>query len=255
MRIAYDVIGSKERAVALIGSDVKAPKKLAKEIMQRHKNVKSVLQKTSNRKHTFRLYECKLIAGDKDTEVIHKENGYSVLLDPQKVYFSQREATERQRISENVKGGERILVMFAGAGPYALAIAKRHRDCQLVCVEINPKGFEYTECSARLNKLTNIRSVCADIRRVRSIGSFDRILMPLPETALEFLDEAYLHAKKGAIVHLYAFSSEKELFKDVEDKVEEFAKVHNIRYKIVGRQKVLPYAPRVAKIRLDIKIL
>jgi tRNA (guanine37-N1)-methyltransferase len=255
MRIAYDVIGSKDRAVALIGSDVKNPRKFAKEIMKRHKNVKSVLQKKSQRKDTFRLYSCKLIVGDKNTKVVHRENGYSVLVDPQKVYFSQREATERQRIADSVKPNERILIMFSGAGPYALAIAKKCKGCQLVCVEINPSGFEYSERSAKLNKLRNIKNICADIRKVRNIGSFDRILMPLPETALDFLDEAYLHSKKGTIVHLYAFSSESENYKDIEAKVDEFAKAHNIRYEIMTRQKVLPYAPRIAKVRLDIKIV
>jgi len=253
MRIAYDVIGSKDKAVALIGSDVKNAKKLAREIMKRHKNVKSVLQKKSSRKDTFRLYSCKLIAGSKDTEVVHRENGYSVIVNPQKVYFSQREATERQRIAELVNPDERVLVMFSGAGPYALAIAKKCKGCQIVCVEINSAGFEYSERSARLNKLKNIKNICADIRKVRNIGSFDRILMPLPETALEFLDEAYLHSKKGTTVHLYAFSAESENFKDIEAKVDEIAKTHNIRYKIVGRQKVLPYAPRIAKVRLDVR--
>lgn len=46
MRVAYDIIGNKEKAIALLGVNVKNPKKVAKEIMKRHKNMKSVLQKT-----------------------------------------------------------------------------------------------------------------------------------------------------------------------------------------------------------------
>jgi len=254
MRIAYDLIGNKDKAVALIGVNAKNPKKAAKEIMKRNKNVKSVLQKLSERKDTFRLYPCKLLLGDKNTEVIHKEHGYLLKIDPQKVYFSPRESTERQRIAEMVKSGENVLVMFSGAAPYALAIGKKHPDCSITCIEINLKGVEYAEKNVRLNNLKNIKNICADVRRVRNIGKFDRIIMPLVETAIDFLDEAFLHSKKGTIIHLYGLSNEKEDFKDIEERVKEIADIYNIKYKIVKRQKVLPYAPHILKVRLDIKI-
>ena len=254
MRVAYDIIGNKDKAVALIGVNAKNPKKTAKEIMKRNKNVKSVLQKLSERKDTFRLYPCKLLSGDKNTEVIHKEHGYLLKIDPQKVYFSPRESTERQRIADLVKPGENVLVMFSGAAPYALAIGKKHPDCNIICIEINLKGVEYAEKNVRLNNLKNVKNICADVRRVRNIGKFDRIIMPLVETAIDFIDEAFLHSKKGTIIHLYGLSNEKYNFKDLEDKVKEIANIYNIKYKIVTRQKVLPYAPHILKVRLDIKI-
>ena len=87
------------------------------------------------------------------------------------------------------------------------------------------------------------------------IKKFDRIIMPLVERAIEYLDVAFLHSKRETIIHLYGLSNEKENFKDLEEKVEEKAKIYNIKYKVVRRQDVLPYAPRVKKVRLDIKIL
>jgi tRNA (guanine37-N1)-methyltransferase len=255
MQIAYDIIGNKEKAIALLGVSVKNPKKAAKEIMKRHKAVKSVLQKLSERKDIYRLYPCKLIAGDKDTEVVHKEYGYLIKLDPQKVYFSPREGTERQRIANMVKPGENILIFFSGAGPYSLAISKKEPLCKITNVEINMKAVEYAEKNVRLNGLHNIKNYCADARYIRNLGKFDRIIMPLVETAIEFLDEAFLYSKKGTIIHLYGLSNEKENFKDLEKKVEEIANIYNIKYKIVGRQRVLPYAPRISKVRLDVKIV
>ena len=255
MRIAYDIVGSKERAVALIGVNAKNPKKAAKEIMKRHKSVKSVLQKLAERKDTYRLYPCKLLLGDKNTEVVHKEHGYSIVVDPQKVYFSPREATERQRIVKTVKTGENVLVMFSGACPYGIAIGKKHPDCQITCIEINVKGIEYSEKNARLNNVKNIKNICADVSRVRNIGKFDRIIMPLVERAIEYLDEAFLHSKKGTIIHLYGLSNEKDNFKDLEEKVREKAEIYNIKYKIIKKQKVLPYASHVLKVRLDIKVV
>ncbi len=255
MRIAYDIIGDKEKSVAIIGINTKNPKKVAKEIMRRHNSVKSVLQKLAERKDTYRLYPCKLLLGDKNTEVIHREHGYSIKIDPQKVYFSPREGTERQRIAKMVKSGEKVLVMFSGVAPYAIIIGKKHPDCKITCIEINVKGIEYSEKNVRLNKLHNIKNICGDVRSVRNIGKFDRIIMPLVETAIEYLDVAFLHSKKGTIIHLYGLSNEKNNFKDLEEKVREKAEIFNKKYKIVKRQKVLPYAPRILKVRLDIKII
>ena len=255
MRIAYDIIGDKEKSVAIIGINTKNPKKVAKEIMKRHNSVKSVLQKIAERKDTYRLYPCKLLLGDKNTEVIHKEHGYSIKIDPQRVYFSPSEGTERQRIAKMVKSGENILVMFSGAAPYAIVISKKHPDCKITCIEINVKGIEYSEKNVRLNKLYNIKNICGDVRSIRNIGRFDRIIMPLVETAIEYLDVAFLHSKKGTIIHLYGLSNEKDNFKDLEEKVREKTEIYNIKYKIIKRQKVLPYAPRILKVRLDIKII
>ena len=255
MRIAYDIIGDKDKSVILIGVNTKSPRKAAREIMKRHKNVRSVLKKLAERKDTFRLYPCKLILGDKNTEVVHKEHGYLVKVDPLKVFFSPREATERQRVAEMVRPNERVLIMFSGAAPYALAIGKKCKDCEITCIEINPKGYEYAQKNLKLNKVKNVRNICADVRKVRNIGKFDRMIMPLVETAIDFFDEAFLHSKKGTIIHLYGLSKDSENFKDLEKRVDELAKMYNVRYKIVGRQKVLPYAPHVMKVRLDIKIL
>jgi len=255
MRIAYDIIGNKEKAVALLGVNIKNPKKAAKEIMKRHKSVKSVLQKLGERKEIFRLYPCKLIAGKRNTEVIHKEHNYLIKIDPRKVYFSPREGTERQRIVEEVKSGERILVMFSGAAPYAIAIGKEHPENEIVCIEINLKAVEYAEKNIRLNNLMNIENIAGDVMEIRNLGNFDRIIMPLVERAIDYLDDAVLHSKKGTIIHLYGLSHQRKNFKDLEERVKEVAETYNFKYKIIGRQDVLPYAPRIRKVRLDLKVL
>lgn len=252
MRIAYDIIGSKEKSVALLGVNEKNPEQAAKEIMKSHKSVKSVLQKLSERKDTFRLYPCKLIAGEKNTEVIHKEYGYSLKLDPQKAYFSPRESTERQRIAEMVKPREEILVMFSGVCPFPIAIAKKQTlISKIYAVEINPSAHEYALENIKLNRLEKkIIPILKDIREAKDLGKFDRIIMPLVERAIDYLDEAFSHSKKGTIIHLYGLSNVQ-----LEEKVEEVAKKCKVKYKIVGSQGVLPYAPRVSKVRIDIKVL
>jgi tRNA (guanine37-N1)-methyltransferase len=256
MRVAYDVIGSKEKSVALIGVNVKNPKKVAKEILKRHKSVKSVLQKLSERKDTFRLYPCKLIAGDKNTEVVHKEYGFSLKVDPQKAYFSPRESTERQRIAAMVKPKEIVLAMFSGVAPYPIAIAKRQpKVAKIYAVEINPAAHEYALENVMMNHVGDkVIPILSDIRKARSIGKVNRITMPLVETAIDFLDEAFFYSKKGTIIHLYGLSKDAK-FKDLEKRVAKVAKKCKVKYKIIGRQDVLPYAPHVSKVRLDIRVL
>lgn len=248
-----DIIGSREKAVAIIE---KGGKKEALELMKRYANVKSVLKKQGGRKGIYRTYRLRLLAGDKNTEVVHKEYGMLFMIDPRKVYFSPREAEERQRIAQIAKSGERILLMFSGVAPYAIAIAKQ-KNCEIVCVELNKKAVEYANENIRLNPLIgSIENICTDIKKIyKKLGRFDRILMPLPETAYKFLREAFAVAKKGAVVHLYGISEEKNLFNDLENKIKKVAKKRKLRYKIIRRQKVLPFGVRMWKIRLDLKVL
>ena len=248
-----DIIGSREKAVAIIE---KGGKKEAQELMEMYANVKSVLKKQSGRSGVFRIYKLRLLAGEKNTEVVHKEYGMLFKLDPRKAYFSPREAEERQRIAKLAKEGDRILVMFSGIAPYAIAIAKQ-KNCEIVCVEINKKAVEYADESICLNKLIgNVENICADIKKVyKKLGKFDRILMPLPETAYEFLPEAFTIAKKGATIHLYGISEEKNLFKDLEEKIKAISEKSRVKYKIIHMQKVLPFGVRMWKVRIDLKIM
>ncbi|MBU5558050.1 MAG: class I SAM-dependent methyltransferase family protein [Candidatus Aenigmatarchaeota archaeon] len=258
MRIAFDIVGSREKAVAVVdmpeGSDEMA---IAKEIMGRYKHVKSVIAKESGRQDPYRLYNFHIITGDQNTEVLHKEHGYILKLDPQKVYFSPREAEERARIAKKVKRGERVLVMFAGVGPYAIAIAKAQPKADIVCVEINPKAVEYADENVQLNKLVGrIKNYVGDVREVvPKIGKFNRIIMPLPESAHLFLDTAFAAAVKGAIIHLYGISEYQKGFPDLEALVKSAATNVGKKIRIIGRQKVLPFAPYRWKARIDIKVL
>jgi len=230
-------------------------RELAEKILRTHKNVKSVLIKKSGRKGRFRLYEFKLFLGDSDTEVVHREYGMRFKLDPKKVYFSPREDTERQRIASFVKEGESVLVLFAGVAPYAIAIARKVRNCRIFCVEINKQACKYARENVKLNRVEGkVFVICADAGKIQFRKKFDRIVMPLPESAIDFLPAAVKHAKKGSIIHLYSISSGENLFSDVEKLIEE--KLRGLaRFRITGRQKVLPYAPKKYKVRVDIMIL
>ena len=247
MRVAFDVIGSGDKAVAIVeAKEGASPKEIAKQIMEKHSNVKSVLEKVSGRQGKFRTYKLKLIAGDKNTEVLHKEHGMVFKLDPAKVYFSPRESQERQRIANLVKPNEQVLVMFSGAGPFAIAIAKAQPSAEITAVDANRTAIKYADENRKLNRAWNVKNICKDAEKFSSKEKFNRIIMPLPESAWKFLPQAIKWAKKGAVIHLYAIGSDAKKLKDVNDKIPK-------GLKIVSREKVLPFAPRKWKIRIDLQ--
>jgi tRNA (guanine37-N1)-methyltransferase len=266
MARGYDVIGSKDKAVAIIevrdeDADAGVEKEFANGIMSRNKHVVSVLKKESAREGEFRIREYSLVAGDEDTEVLHMENGYKLLVDPQKAYFSNRESTERMRVASQVQPGEFVMVMFAGIGPYAVAIAKAQPEVQkVVAVEINPEAVRYMEHNVRINKLSHkVQPLQGDVRDACEpwYGQCDRIVMPLPLGAGEFLDVAAKCAKRGAVVHLYGWGNEADgsVYAATEKAIEGFSKKGDVRYEIVGRRKVLPYAPGRYKVCVEFKVL
>jgi tRNA (guanine37-N1)-methyltransferase len=258
---SFEIIGSKEKAVAIveIPKELEEKKELiANAIMKLNKNVKSVLRKVSGRKGELRLREYELIAGDKNTEVFHKEYGCLFKLDPQKVYFSPREASERQRIAKKVKAGENVLVMFSGILPFGIVIAKTQPKVKKVIgIEINPIAHEYAKENVRINKVSHlvipilgdVREKCKELKE-----KFDRIVMPLPFGSENFLDIALKCIKDGGIIHFYSIGEEKNLFGNAEKVIEENVKKAGKKFVILEEKKLFPYKPRAHKICIDFKI-
>lgn len=259
---SFDVIGSREKAVAIveISEELKDREKLiADGIMQLHKNIKSVLKKISERKGELRLREFKLIAGDKDTEVVHKEYGYLLKLDPQKTYFSPREATERQRIASQVNPGENVMVMFSGISPFPIAIAKKQPQVNKVyAIELNEDAHNYAVENVRVNKLGyKIILIYGDVKDKcqKYYGRCDRVVMPLPLEAESFLDIAVNCIKsQGGIIHFYSWGEEGDLFSNALKLIEENCKKFDKEFEVLDKRIVLPYSPRKYKICIDVRI-
>jgi tRNA (guanine37-N1)-methyltransferase len=258
----FDLLGSKEKSVAIVEiaeEDESREKEIAEEIMRKNKNVRAVLKKGSARKGEYRTRTYKLLAGDRDTEILHKEHGYSLKVDPQKAYFSVREGTERQRIAAQVKKGEIVMLMFAGVGPYAIAIGKRQPEVgKIIAVETNPAAVEYMRTNIRINKLSHkITPVLGDVKKVcgKWYEKCNRIIMPLPLGAEEFLDDAIKCSKSGAVVYFYTSGDKDNLYESGEKAIDEKLKKADRAYKIMNRRVVLPYSPGCYKVCIEFKIL
>lgn len=253
---SFEVIG--DIAIIEIHEDLRDKREIIGEkLMKINKHIETVLIETSERKGKFRKREYKIIAGRKDTETIHKEHGCRFKLDPTLLYFSEREATERQRITERVNEGEKILDMFAGIGPFSIVIAKNKKDVNITAIELNPDAYNYLKENIELNKVSNkVTCIQGDARKICPFhkNSFDRIIMHLPKTSEKFIGLAIDSLKpRGGIIHYYSWGEEGNLYDTAEDVIEKVAKKNNMEYTIKDRRKVLPYAPRKWKTCLDVQ--
>ena len=257
---SFDIIGSREKAVAIVEIPCELNKHallIADAIMEQHKNVKSVLRKKTQRKGELRLREFTLIKGDPDTEVIHMESGCRFRLDPRKTYFSPRESTERERIAKLVASGEEVLVMFSGVGPFAIVIARKNPTVRCTCIELNPDAHRYCLENIRLNHLEGrVQALEGDVRDVcPKLGKqFDRVLTPLPKGAHRFLDVAIPMVKPGGILHFYHWAPESDLSSDAYHLIENTAKKLQRTVEPLGGVKVSKYSPGFYKVRVDARI-
>jgi len=178
---------------------------LAKAIMEEMRSVKCVYGQEGGVGGDFRLRKLRHLGGEERTTTLHKENGLRLKLDVETCYFSPRLSTERLRIAEQVAGGERVLNMFAGVGPYSILIAKRTK---VWSCELNDAAFRFHLENNRLNKVEGrIEMVEGDAmalpERLAGEGSFDRILMPHPSQSNMFLPAAASMLAPGGVVHYY----------------------------------------------------
>ncbi|MET1124945.1 MAG: class I SAM-dependent methyltransferase family protein [Archaeoglobaceae archaeon] len=224
-------------------------------ILRRHKHVKTVLRKVGEVSGEFRVAKYEVIYGG-ETETVVKEHGCRFLVDPTKVYYSVKLSSERERIAKLVNPGERVLVMFAGVGPYAIVIAKLAKPKEVVGVELNPKAVEYFRRNVELNRVDNVRVIEGDVRDVvpKLEGKFDRILMPAPHSAEDFVYLLPEKVKRGSWVHYYTFESQ-NLEKQLGKKVAKLFAEHGMSVEVRRVKRCGSFAPYVNRYVVDLEVL
>ncbi len=266
MKLSYDIIGDVAIFEIPEGSKAK-PSEIAREIRAAHPRIKTVLEKRSEREGVHRLRKFRKVFG-KETETIHKEHGFRFLLDPTKVFFSPRDATERERIASVVRPGETVMVMFAGAGPYGIVIAgKNPKVSKVYQVEINPAGYEYMKRNISMNKLSHkVVPLLGDVKEACKpyFGKCDRVLTPLARHAYMFLDIALSCLGSKGTLHFYAVGrhpkglskkeSERKLFSEPLKYLDDAVRKAGKTRKILSKRKVLPYSPGAWKICIDAEV-
>jgi tRNA (guanine37-N1)-methyltransferase len=253
---SFDIIG--DIAIVEIPEQLEPKEKAIGEALLRvHKNLKTVLKKLGPMEGEFRVRRLGFVCGEDRTETIYRENGVPMKLDVAKVYFSVRLASERKRIAELAGPGERVLVLFAGVGPFALAIAKKRPHAHIVAVEINPDAVRYMKGNIALSRFGNIEALLGDARMVVPsfpAGSFDRVIMPLPKSAEDFLDLAFSAVKDGGTVHFYTLAGASDPFGDAMKRAKLKAEKSGVSITAKSWHIVRPYSPLIVQVVLDISV-
>ena len=205
---SYDVIG--DIIIIKIPNSLQQKKyAIGKLLLENMKHVRSVFLQTSSVDGNFRLRRLELLAGSDQAVTEHHEYRCRFKVDVGKVYFSPRLSTERQRIAKMVRNNEIITNMFAGVGTFSILIAKQNPYSRVFSIDSNPKAHNLCLINARLNKVQDrVFPLCGDAKFIAGnllAGLSDRVLMPLPEKAREFVDTAVtcLRNKIGT-VHYFA---------------------------------------------------
>jgi tRNA (guanine37-N1)-methyltransferase len=206
---ALDIVG--DVAIIEIPLELKAHESLIGEaILKTHKNIRTVLAKVGAVSGTYRLRELEIVAGEPRTDTLHKEYGCKYHVDVAKVYFSPRLSYEHKRVASLVQKGETVVDLFAGVGPFSVLIAKNNEDARVYAVDVNPEAIEFLKRNIRFNRVENrVFPLLGDARQVvedELLGVADRVIMNLPERAIEFVDAACRATKPaGGTVHFYGF--------------------------------------------------
>lgn len=256
LKTSFDTVGD----IAILEIDKELRKKekiIAESLLTINKNIKTVLRKSGGHSGEFRTQKLKWLSGEKRKETVHKENGVLLKLDVEKVYFSPRLSTERELIAKQVKPNEKILCLFSGCGPYPMVLLKYNKDITIVSIEKNPMGMSYQRINLELNRFGKERCkiICGDVlKEVPKLkGRFDRILMPLPKNAEDFLDVALSVSKKDTIIHFYDFLHE-DNFNDAVLKIKGACDKRKIKFKVLKIRKCGQHAPRIFRICVDFRI-
>ena len=234
-------------------------KQIARAFLKTLKPVKSVVKKKGPVKGEIRVRELELLEGIKDLETLYKENGCNYYLDISKVFFNPRLSTERMRIAKLIKNNEIILDMFAGVGPFTCLIAKL-KLAQIFAVDLNQLAIQYLKTNVKLNKIEHLVKIFeGDIRKVfdnQFVNKFDKIIMNLPEKAIDFLDIAIKSIRKeGGIIYLYSFINEKDPKDLIINQIKEEIKKFDRKLITLSSHKVRLIAPYEWQVCHELEIL
>jgi tRNA (guanine37-N1)-methyltransferase len=185
---------------------------VAASITGKRKNVRTVLNRVASAGDEFRVPGFEVIYGDPRTVTVHRESGFSYMLDLDDSFFNPRLCTERMRISAMVNENETVLVPFAGVGPFAIPQARR--GAKVYVVEMNPSACGWLRKNVELNGVSEnidiIRGNAYDIPGM-FIAEFDRAIIPTPYGFDGSLHLSAARVKKGGFIHFYTFKRPSEI--------------------------------------------
>lgn len=238
----------------------KDKKEFAKKLLKEHNNLKTVVEKAHKFSGRLRKQTTRHLAGERNKEVLYKENGCEFRFNIDETYFSPRLSNERKEVSEMIKNGDEVLVMCAGVAPFSIVIAKNTDAKVVYSNELNRKANEYAKENIIRNKVEEkVILVPGDIKKVapkleKEGKKFDVIVMARPQLEDTFLKEAFMLSKSGTKIYYYDFCKVEERDLIVE-KVKMEAKKVGKEIKILSVKDAGEIAPYKVRLRVDFEIV
>jgi len=233
---------------------------LGETILRMHRRVHTVLAKAGAVSGVYRLRDFEILAGEGKTETLYREHGCTYHLDLGKVYFSPRLSQERLRVASQVKEGETVVDMFAGVGPFSVLIAKKRTNVTVYAIDLNPDAISYLKRNVYVNRVEGkVKPILGDAREVvkrELIGVADRVIMNLPERAMEYVDVTCEAIKpEGGILHFYGFMDASSSLEMTKSRLREAVEAANRRVKdFLSAVTVRETAPFTWQVVVDAEI-
>jgi len=258
---SFDVVG--DIAILHLPKDhpnVATENEWAKLILTVHKGLKTVLRQDSPVSGAFRLRGLTYLAGENKTQTVHKESGCSFAVDLNTCYFSPRLSFERKRIAQQVSFGESVVNMFSGVGCFSIIIAKAAEFSKVFSIDINPAAINFQSKNINSNRVySQVVPLLGDSKKIIETNlrnSVDRVLMPLPEKAFEYIDCAVSALKpQGGWIHYYDFAKANAKQGPVEKtilKVDKKLRQMDLEFDIPSSRVIRSIGPNWSQVVLDI---
>ena len=256
---SFDIIGT--IAIIKIPETLTSKRKLiADALLEKIRPVKSVFCQVSAIEGDYRLRKLELISGEKSPITIYKEHGCTFKVDVINTYFSPRLSTERLRIARLTAPNEVIVNMFGGVGTFSIIISRHNRSAKIYSIDSNPMAIDMCKQNIDINKLSGkVIPIHGDAKyeiEKNLKGVANRVLMPLPERARDFVDAAVSSLANGmGMVHYFchvgADNKKDALQSGRNDTLEAFRRfTHSIRNVRVVRE----VGPRFYQIVSDVYV-
>ena len=235
---------------------------LAQALVERLPYVRSVWAVVSPVEGPYKTRRLVHLAGEERTETVYVEHGCRFRVDVAKVFITPRLNYEHLRVARQVSEGEVIVNMFAGAGLFSIIIACKSRPRRVYSIDINPEAYRYMVENVRLNKVEGVvKPILGDAARIieeRLEGVADRVLMPLPELALDYLPYALRALRGRGVIHVYlhvhAPKGVDPLGESARMVEERLQGLGVLRYRLLQARRVRPVGPRLVQTVVDVEV-
>ncbi len=181
------------------------------------------------------------IAGEHFRVVEHREYGWRLRLDIERLMLCLGNSYERLRLSRIVTSDEVVIDMFAGVGQFTIPMAVTRKPRKVYAIEINPEAFSYLKENIALNNVQDIvEPILGDCKivvggEIREVA--DRVVMGYFGGTIEAMPQALRGLKpNGGIIHFHELARR--------GKEEEFVS------KVCKEVQMLGYEPTVRSWRI-----